>query len=56
MGERKGTDWHENRMGEESGKNVRDHSSPTSYVIFHFAVLDFDHKVEENAPRLLREK
>ena len=27
-----------------------------SYVIFHFAALDFEHKVEKIAPRLLREK
>ena len=27
-----------------------------SYVIFHLAALNFEHKVEENAPRLLREK
>ena len=27
-----------------------------SYVIFHLAALDFEHKVEENAPRLLRAK
>ena len=54
MGERKGSDWNKNRMGEESGKNGRDHLP--SYVIFHFAALDFEHKVEKIAPRLLREK
>ena len=27
-----------------------------SYVIFHLAALDFEHTVEENAPRLLQEK
>ena len=27
-----------------------------SYVIFHFEVLDLEHKVEENAPRLLRKE
>ena len=56
MGERKGTDWHKNRMGEESGKNSLVETILPSYVIFHFAALDFEHKLEENAPRLLREK
>ena len=27
-----------------------------SHVIFHLAALDFEHKVEENVPQLLREK
>ena len=54
MEESTGYDWNKNRMGEESGKNGRDHLP--SYVIFHFAALDFEHKVEKIAPRLLREK
>ena len=58
MGERKGTDWHKNRMGEEEHKNQGRmvETILPSYVIFHLAALDFEHKVEENAPRLLREK